>query len=116
MIGIRTVDREAHLERLRDEFVAALRAGGVTAEHCDRARCRVEVDLLTMVLYYVASLVISKGYWNKQGNTLDDWHAWSDRILAALRAVDADRTSAALGVSPEVVRRLQREAAFKKHS
>jgi hypothetical protein len=114
VIGIRTVDREAHLERLRDEFVAALRAGGVAAEHCDRARCCVEVDLLTMVLYYVASLVISKGYWDKQGNTLDDWHAWSGRILAALRAVDADRTSAALGVSPEVVRRLQREAAFNK--
>jgi Phosphotransferase enzyme family len=114
VIGIRTVDREAHLERLRDEFVATLRAGGVAAEYCDRTRCRIEVDLLTMVLYYVASLVISKGYWDKQGNTLDDWHAWSGRILAALRAVDTDRTSAALGVSPELVRRLQREGALKK--
>jgi Phosphotransferase enzyme family len=114
VIGIRTVDREAHLQRLLDEFVASLRAEGVAAEYCDRARCRIEVDLLTMVLYYVSSLVISKGYWDKQGNALEDWHAWSDRTLAALRAVDPDRTSTALGVSPELVRRLQREAALKK--
>jgi hypothetical protein len=116
VIGIRTVDREAHLSRLLDDFVAVLRVEGVAPEHCDPARCRLEVDLLTLVLYYVAALIVTKGYWNNQGNTLDDFLAWSKRILAAVRAVEPDRAAAALGVPPDSVRRLQREAALTRAS
>jgi hypothetical protein len=105
VIGIRTVDREARLQLLLDEFVTVLRSEGVAAEHCEPDRCRLEVDLLALVLFCIASVVVSKGYWDNQGNTLDDYRAWSSRILSAVRAVDADRASRALGVSPELVRR-----------
>jgi cytochrome P450 len=113
VIGMRSADRRAHLPRLLEEFTAVLRAEGVSAELCDLERCRLEVELLSLVLYYIAALVVSKGYWDNQGNTLEDFHAWSGRILHALRSVDADRAARALGVDVEAVRRLQREGTFK---
>lgn len=116
IIGLRSVDRRAHQPRLLDEFLGALREGGVAPAYTDLARARLEVDLLTMVLYYVAALVVSKGYWDNQGNTLEDYRAWSDRILDALHAVDVGRAATALGVDPELIRRLQREASFKERS
>lgn len=116
IIGLRVGDRRAHLPRLLDEFVAALREAGAPESLCDVARCRVEVDALAMVLYYVAALVVSKGYWDRQGNTLNDYRAWSGRILAALRDVDVARVAAAIEVAPDAVRRLQREASFKERT
>ncbi len=113
VIGLRPIDREAHSRRLLDEFLSTLRAGGVATEDCDRDRALVEIDLLTLVLYFLASLIVSKGYWDNQGNTLDDYRAWSHRIVAAVRAVDVDRASRALFVSPDAARRLQREAFFE---
>jgi hypothetical protein len=112
IVGLRIADRQAHLPRLFDEFVAALEREGVEAALLSPERCRLEVDLLTMVLYYVAALVVSKGFWDNQGNTIDDYRAWTARIVAALRGVDAQRAAVALGVATEVVLRLQREANF----
>jgi hypothetical protein len=113
IIGLRSADRQAHLQRLLDEFIAALRAEGVGPALLDPDRCKLEVDLLTLVLYFISALVVSKGYWDNQGNTVEDFRAWSGRVLAALRGVDADRAARSLGVPSEVVRRLQREDAFK---
>jgi hypothetical protein len=114
VIGLRAVDRAAHLTRLLDEFLASLRSAGVSPELCDPERARTEVDLLTLALYYVASLVVSKGYWDKQGNTFDDFTAWSSRVLAAVRAVDARRAAKAIDVPVEIIERLQREATLAR--
>lgn len=113
IIGLRVADRRVHLPRLLDEFVASLRAAGVSPRLCEPGCCRTEVDLLSIVLYFISALIASKGYWDEQGNTLDDHRAWSERVLAALRAVDAPRAAEALGIPADLLLRLQREAAFE---
>jgi cytochrome P450 len=112
IIGLRVADRRVHLDRLLAEFLSALRAAGAPESLCDPECSRAEVDLLALVLYYIAALVLAKGYWDRQGNTLEDFRAWSGRVLAAVQAVDAERAAAMLGVAPGLVRRLQREAAL----
>jgi hypothetical protein len=112
IIGLRSADRREHQSRLLQEFLDALRVGGTSDALCDLQRCQREVELLTLVLYYIAALVASKKYWDKQGNTIEDYRAWSARILDAVRAVDAGQSAQALGVSADLIERLQREAAF----
>lgn len=107
VIGLRTGDRRAWLDRLLDEFLAALQRAGVDQPHLDRNRCRLEVDLLAMVLAYLSLVIIDHKLWSGQGNTAEDGRAWITRVVTAATASDADVVGRALGVEPSDVRRLQ---------
>lgn len=107
VIGLRTGDRRAWLERLLDEFLMALQREGVDQRLLDRERCRLEVDLLAMVLAYMSLVIVDHKLWNSQGNTIEDGRAWMARVLSAATVSDADAVGGALGVDPGDVRRLQ---------
>ena len=69
--------------------------------------------LLTLVLEYISHLIVTAGAWDGHGNTAKDADAWQARIAAAVAAVDAPRAAAALGVSAELVRKLQQRSATR---
>jgi len=107
VIGLRIGDRAAWLDRLLDEFLASLAAGGVPAVDLDRRTCRVEVDLLAVVLACIALVVYEHNLWSRQGNTPEDIRAWSGRVGRAVSVSDAAAMAAALGLQVESMRRLQ---------
>jgi hypothetical protein len=107
IIGLRIGDRDAWLDRLLDEFLASLRAGGVTAPAPDRSQSRLEVDLLSLVLAYISLVVFEHKLWSGQGNTRQDIRAWGGRVRHAALAGDAEAMSQAIGVSVETMRMVQ---------
>jgi hypothetical protein len=74
------------------------------------AELALELELLTLVLFYVSFRVSTAAFWKNQGNTRADLREWGDRVLAATRAVDARSAAHALGVEPALVVGLQRKA------
>jgi hypothetical protein len=107
VVGLRTGDRRAWLDRLLDGFLSALQREGVDPRHLDRERCRLEVDLLAMVLAYMSLVIIDHKLWDSQGNTIEDGRAWMARVVSAATGSDADAVGRALGVEPADIRRLQ---------
>ena len=111
--------RAAHQDALLLCYLEALRAqlqlegravvGGDAA--LELGACRVKVMLLTLVLEYISHLISTAGAWDGHGNTARDTEAWQVRITAAVTAVDALQAAAALGVSAELVRKLQQRSA-----
>ena len=107
IIGLRIGDRDAWLDRLLDEFLAALRAGGVPAAELDRSACRLQVDLLALVLAYISLVVFEYKLWSGQGNTGEDIRAWGGRVRHAALAGDATAMADALGLPADTMRRAQ---------
>jgi hypothetical protein len=50
----------------------------VPADQCDAARAAERRQLLTLVLYYVSSVVAKNKLWAQQGNTTDDGSECND--------------------------------------
>ena len=107
IIGLRIGDRDAWLDRLLDEFLASLQAGGVPPAEFDRRTCRLQVDLLALVLAYISLVVFEHRLWSGQGNTGEDIRAWGGRVRHAALAADAAAVAAALGLPAETMRRVQ---------
>jgi hypothetical protein len=106
IIGLRTQDRTAHLDRLLSEHLAALEHHGAGAHTPAPAAARIEVDLLGLVLGYISLSVYEQRLW-AQGNALRDVRAWMERAREAVIRVDTDRSATALGVPPAIVRAFQ---------
>ncbi|MEO1684247.1 MAG: aminoglycoside phosphotransferase family protein [Cyanobacteria bacterium J06631_12] len=106
-LGLTVGDRRAYQDRLLKEFLSTLQNHGVPAEQCDWEKCRDEVELLKIALYYGDVAVRRKGLWDKQGNTKQDDEAWSLRIDTALSDVNSRRIAARLNVAEESIDRLK---------
>ena len=107
IIGLRIGDRDAWLDRLLDEFLVRLEAGGVPPADCDRTACRLQVDLLALVLAYISLVVFEHRLWSGQGNTGEDIRAWGGRVRHAALAADAAAMAAALGLPADTMGRVQ---------
>jgi hypothetical protein len=107
IIGLRIGDRKTWLDRLLSEFLASLQSDGVPDTALDPQQSRLQVDLLAMVLAYVALVVFEHRLWSGQGNTIEDIRAWGGRVRSAAMTGDADTMARALGVEPDIVRKLQ---------
>ena len=106
IIGLRIQDRRAHLGRLLTEHLAALAQNGAASQTPALAAARIEVDLLGLVLGYISLSVYEQRLW-AQGNALRDVRAWMERAREAVIDVDTERSAAALGVPPAIVRAFQ---------
>ncbi|MEM7158186.1 MAG: phosphotransferase [Myxococcota bacterium] len=110
-VGITVEDRRALRPRLLDEHRRNLIKNGVPESMLGPQRCRVEVELLTLVLVFVAKLVRTKGFWDRQGNTAEDFAAWDERIRAVIEDADIPTITNALGLPAEPLHELKRAAA-----
>ena len=111
IIGLRIGDRDAWLDRLLDEFLTSLREAGVPSAELDPATCRLQVDLLGLVLAYISLVVFEHKLWNGQGNTLEDIRAWGGRVRHAALASDAIAVAAALELPADTIRGVQQQCA-----
>jgi hypothetical protein len=109
IIGLRIGDRDAWLDRLLDEFLTSLQDAGVPSAELDRSTCRLQVDLLALVLAYISRVVFEHKLWNGQGNTLEDIRAWGGRVRHAALASDATGMAAALGLPVDTIRGVQQQ-------
>lgn len=76
--------RRERAEKLLDAYLAALAEGGAELSLED---ARLDVTLLTLVLYFVSAVVAKGKFWSKQGNTTEDGQAWQRRVAEAVREV-----------------------------
>ena len=69
------------------------------------------MSLLTLVLYYMSSMVVKEKVWDGHGNTALDSNAWQARIAAAVAKMDASVVASALGVKTALLHKLQQRCA-----
>ena len=92
---------------LLDEFLASLQAGGVPPGELDRPSCRLQIDLLALVLAFISLVVFEHRLWSGQGNTGEDLRAWGGRVRHAALAGDAAAMAAALELSEDTMGRVR---------
>eukprot|EP00937_MAST-01D_sp_MAST-1D-sp2_P005710 g5710.t1 len=100
-----------YLAALHRHADAAGRGGGGGARLPTLREARQQVVLLTLVLHFVAKLVVEQKVWDGHGNTAADSEAWQSRIAAAVARVDARAAAGALGVAEADVLVLQRQSS-----
>jgi hypothetical protein len=105
--GLRVADRHAWQGRLLEEFLDHLDRNGVAGRELARDRAPLDVQLLAIVLAYVAFVISDHGLWSGQGNTPEDIRAWSRRVLDGAATGDTQAIAGALRLPLDDVRRLQ---------
>mmetsp|Transcript_3102 Transcript_3102/g.4441 ORF Transcript_3102/g.4441 Transcript_3102/m.4441 type:complete len:436 (-) Transcript_3102:1083-2390(-) len=110
VIGLDANVRRDNQKHLLEEYHRAL----VTS-----ASCKVEsfetfeddVNLLTIVLFYLSYTIATGGFWDNQGNTRSDLDCWGRRVLTAMKDVDIKRASVLLGLDHAVLKFVQEDFA-----
>lgn len=106
-LGLTVADRRLYRDRLLSDFLKDLQEHGVPPALCDPKRSHRNVQCLTLVLSFVAYVVITHGFWDKQGNTGSDATAWKQRISTAVLDLDVDVLAEALGIPTGLLLRFQ---------